>query len=398
METMRIVFVSSHHPSEESMGLAHIVSWISREMVSWGHQVRVYYPVPGSGEAKAPPKVDTFHGVEAVGVSTPRSSRTPFGPEYAFSRRVADALDEPVDVVVINNEQGGVRVVDRALRLHREHGGTPLSVDVLHGLGVRFLEIGRPQRPPGARPYLGYFADRNALRRLEGGGARHAEVCIACSRAVKEDLVRVYGVDPERVFVIYNGVDARPARSAEDQARARQALGIGAATRVLTFLGRDHHRKGLDIARETVTLLRRKGIDLLLLNAGNDEPSSEGVRSVGSVSPEMKEQLMDACDAFFLPTRYEGFPAVVQEASARGVPVVTTREANVEMGEAGVDYVQVSPNTAAAHAEVLGRLLNDRSALWDMGMRGRRILGTRSYERQAREYVDLFRKGLSAQT
>jgi glycosyltransferase involved in cell wall biosynthesis len=396
-DPLRIDFVSSHHPSEDAMGLAHIVSWLSREMSSWGNTVRVFYPIHGPGSNHAPPTRDEYQGVEAIGVPTPEVSRTPFGPENAFSRRVASLLKEPVDVVVVNNEQGGAHVVERALRLHRANGEPPLAVDVLHGLGLRFLEHGREHRPPGVRPWLGYFADRRAIRRLEGGGARNAEVCIACSRAVKEDLVKVYGVDPRRVFVIYNGVDARPLRTPEDRDRAREKLGLGHEELVLTFLGRDHLRKGLDVARKTVALLRKEGLPLTLLNAGNNEPASDGVRALGSVPADTKDLLMDACDAFFLPTHYEGFPAVVQEASARGVPVVTTKEANVELGANGVDFVAVDPNTPEAHAAALRPLLQDRDALWEMGVRGRQVLGTRSYESQAREYLDLFRRGLAVQ-
>ncbi len=398
MESLRIAFVSSHHPAEQAMGLAHIVSALSRCMAKDGHAVRVYYPTYGATGAGQVATRGSHDRVETVGVPTPRESFWPFGPETHFSRRVARLLESDLDVVVVNNEQGGAGVVRQALRMDRAPGGGhPLAVDVLHGLGLRFLEVGRATRPKTFRTYYaGFWADRFFLRRLEGGGAREVEVCIACSKAVKEDLRSVYHVDPRRIHVIYNGVTPRQPRTREEYERARQRLGIPQGTRVLSFLGRDPYRKGLDIARHTVTRLRKEGIPLLLLNAGNDEASEEGVRTLGSVSEADRAALMDACDAFFLPTRYEGFPAVVQEAAARAIPVVTSGEANVELGTPGRDFIEVRPNTVDAHSAALLEALKDPSELWNMGERGRKSLGTRTYEAQAEEYLSLFRLGLSS--
>ncbi len=395
METLRIAFVSSHHPEERGMGLAHIVSWLSRCMADWGHATRVYYPIDDLGGTKREAEKGTFGKVETVGVPAPRTSHVPFGPERAFSSRVAKLLRDDLDVVVVNNEQGGANVVRKALKLDRGGGrGAPLAVDVLHGLGVRFLEVGRAVRPHTLRTYhVGYLADRLFLMRLEGRGARACEVCVACSKAVQEDLVRVYGVDPERTHVIYNGVEPQPHRTREDQAKARAELGISGSTKVLTFLGRDPYRKGLDIAQGAVARLRKDGVDVVLLNAGNDVPSTDGVRAFGSVPEVLRSALMDACDAFFLPTRYEGFPAVVQEAAARGIPVITSREANVELGRPGVDFVEVRPNSLSANILAVRQALEDPQ-LWEMGARGRSTFGTRAYETQAREYLELFHQGL----
>lgn len=379
------------------MGLAHIVSWLSRCMAERGHRARVYYPI--TERAAAGPKAveGTFGRVETVGVPAPSRSRVPFGPERVFSSRVAKLLSDDLDVMVVNNEQGGAPVVREALRRARPSGrGSPLAVDVLHGLGYRFLQVGRATRPRTFRTYtLGFWADGIFVKRLEGGGARACELCIACSKAVKEDLVQVYRVDPRRVHVVYNGVEPRPQRTEEDRLRARAVLELPERTRVLTFLGRDPYRKGLDLARAAIAQLRSEGLDVVLLNAGNDEPPSEGVRCLGSVSETMRASMMDACDAFYLPTRYEGFPAVVQEAAARGVPVVTSREANVELGRPGEDFYEVRPNTVEANVREVRRALLD-PALEALGKRGRATIGTRAYDRQAGEYLELFRRALAA--
>ena len=52
--------------------------------------------------------------------------------------------------------------------------------------------------------------------------------------------------------------------------------------------------------------------------------------------------------------------------------------------------------TVDAHSAALLEALKDPSELWNMGERGRRTLGTRTYEAQAEEYLSLFRRGLSS--
>ncbi|MDE1820694.1 MAG: glycosyltransferase [Euryarchaeota archaeon] len=394
MAGLDIAFVSSHHPSVESMGSSHVVSFLGREIARRGHRVRVFYPErPG-----LPTGPSRWGGMEAQLVPGESLRKFPFGPEFGFSQNVARELPDDLDVVVVNNEQGGAPVIRRARAMQRSNGGRrPLTVGVLHGLSLRMLEIGRALRPRTFRPRVGYYLDWAFLWWLEGRGASLADVCVAPSAAVREELLETYHLRPSHVQVIYNGTEARPLRSPEERRKAREALGLDPRNLYLLFIARDHYRKGLDIARETVGLLRSGGLPVTLLNVGNGQPSSEGVRSLGSVSPEVKDQLIAACDAFFLPTRYEGYPIVIQEAAAVGVPVVTTPAAHVEIGTSGRDYLAVEPNTPEAHARALRSLLQDPPRLEQMGREGRAAQAMQTYARQATAYLELFERGLSGE-
>jgi glycosyltransferase involved in cell wall biosynthesis len=391
MGPLRVEIVSSHPPSEQGLGMPHVVSRLSQQLVSWGHRVRVYYPQLVSD---APVRA-TWEGVEAVGVSARGFPRLPFGPDNAFSRRVARLIEPGVDVVMANNERGGYPVVREAKRMQSaSEGERPLAVEVIHGLNLRVLQLERSHRPPGLRPQLGYHLDSWALRRLEGRAASSADVCVVPSETVRKDMIATYGVEPGRARVIYNGVEPRPLRTPEVQRAARRSLRLDDEGYVLSFLGHDVTRKGLDIAQQTVRRLRGAGMKVLLLNMGNDVPSAEGMRSLGVVDPAIKEQGLLASDVFFLPTHYDTLPLVVLEAASMGLPVVTTPGANVELGRPGEDFVLVEENRAEVHARVLAELLPDRERRTRLGEAGRRALGTRSYEQQAREYLELFTRRL----
>ncbi|GAB3259769.1 glycosyltransferase family 4 protein [Arthrobacter pigmenti] len=99
------------------------------------------------------------------------------------------------------------------------------------------------------------------------------------------------------------------------------------------FIGRIHRDKGLDILLRASQICRERGIDIVVLILGR--PEDESVKAlvdrhvsggnthyVGRVADP--RPYMRAMDIHCLPTLREGFPNVVLEASALGVPTITT--------------------------------------------------------------------------
>ena len=388
-ETLRIAFLSSYHPRESARGAGHTIAEIGRRMAAAGHDVDVYYPIRGT---RVPP-IDLADGMRAIPISGSLAVPFPFGPDLAYSWRAARYLPGDRDVIVAHNEIGGAFVLPRAQRTRR-NGSTapPIAIQTFHGIALRFLQISRSRRPEGIRPQLGYVPDWLAVRTLEGRAARAADACVVCSRAIGDEVRALYGIPPDRIHVIYNGVEAQPTPTAEERRTARAALGLAPGTRALCFIGEDTHRKGLDVALDTVRRLRERGRDVVLLNLGNPVPSSEMMQSFGVVDGPTKRRILVASDVFFLPTRYEGLPAVVQEAAALHLPVVTTPAANIEWGVPGRDFVLIDPNTPEAAVEALLPLLDAEDRRCSVAENGYQSLGSRGYDQQVAEYLALFRE------
>ncbi len=81
--------------------------------------------------------------------------------------------------------------------------------------------------------------------------------------------------------------------------------------------------------------VKKKGIDLLLraadpelelvlCGAGSQIPPQPGTRVLGLVDQSTLAEVYRAADVLVLPSEGEGFPLVVQEALASGLPVVVT--------------------------------------------------------------------------
>lgn len=167
-----------------------------------------------------------------------------------------------------------------------------------------------------------------------GSGTRKI---IANSRRGKEEIIRHYGTPPEKIEVIYNGVDLdrfHPSHRGRFREPIRSRFGIGPDALVLLFVGSGFERKGLDCLIEAAALLRESipSFTLLVAGKGNEALYRQKARRAGieknlCFTGPFKEitQLYAAADLMVLPTRYDPFANVCLEAMASGLPVITTR-------------------------------------------------------------------------
>jgi glycosyltransferase involved in cell wall biosynthesis len=213
----------------------------------------------------------------------------------------------------------------------------------------------------GLRAYLNSVVPRSVLR---------ADLVLADSEATRQDILDLYRTPPDKVSVLYSGVDGR-FQPVTDQA-ARQALrvryAIGDGPYILS-LGTVQPRKNYPRLIEAFRQLDDP--DLKLVIAGGrgwlDSPLYELVRSarlekrvqfLGFVADEDLPALYSAAGAFAFPSLYEGFGLPVLEAMACGVPVVTSNVSSLPE-VAGEAALLVDPQDVTALAEALSRALTD---------------------------------------
>jgi len=152
---------------------------------------------------------------------------------------------------------------------------------------------------------------------------RCADHVIFISDAIMRYFASV--VSAERSSLVFNGVDTRtfspPDR--EDVQCERQGLNLPPNVPIALFVGRFVDKKGLSVLK----CLARARPDILFACAGQGErdPVQWGlpnVRVFRSLAGPSLAALYRASDLLLLPSVGEGFPLVVQEALACGLPVV----------------------------------------------------------------------------
>ncbi|HEX5760917.1 MAG TPA: glycosyltransferase family 4 protein, partial [Thermoanaerobaculia bacterium] len=164
------------------------------------------------------------------------------------------------------------------------------------------------------------------LGRLVLGGADRVVVVSAVVRAYFTDRVR-FRREP---LLVPNGVDHavfRPAPDEAARARRRAALDLPGDRPVLLFVGRFVEKKGLRLLRALAA--GRPEWLWAFAGWGPDDPAGWGLPQVRRLDRLAHAELVawyQAADLLVLPSTGEGFPLVVQEAMACGLPAVVSAE------------------------------------------------------------------------
>lgn len=264
----------------------------------------------------------------------------------------------------------------------------PLRSKVPLALMVQDLSFEhRPQDYP--------LATRLRLRWAVRAQVRRARVVLTVSDDARADLIRSYGLDPSRVFRVYNA--SLPSPPLDEQVVADQRSWLrdqGVTGPFLLYLGNLHPRKNVVGAIEAFGLAQRSqpGLtDHQLVVAGGRwwgsgeqeaarrHTSAGSVVFLGRVDDAQREVLLRDATALVYPSLFEGFGLPPLEAMSRGTPVVASDRTSIPevVGDGGLC---VDPVDIAGLAEALVRVATDRELAVELAQRGRRRASTFSVE------------------
>ncbi len=273
---------------------------------------------------------------------------------------------------------------------------------VPHVLSAHSLESLRPWKAEqlGGGYALSSWAERTAYEGAAG--------IIAVSAGMREDILRVYPVDPAKVHVVHNGIDLAGWRRPEtDAGRAvadgvARRFGIDPSRPAVVFVGRITRQKGLPYLLRAVEQLPRE-VQVVLCAGAPDTPEiaaevsgavaklqehRDGVVWIEQMLPRAELiAVLSACTVFVCPSIYEPLGIVNLEAMAVSLPVVATATGGIPEvvadGETGilVPIDQVADGTGTPTdpdrwvenlARALTQLALDPERAAAMGRAGRR--------------------------
>ena len=242
------------------------------------------------------------------------------------------------------------------------------------------------QRARAETPWKNFCIAANPLHRyylsIERKIFQTTPIIVANAERGREEIMRHYGVEPERVRVIHTGVDRerfQPDNRERFRALVRKEIGVPPDAPLVLFVGGGFKRKGLAAAIRAVADLGPKEVWLAVAGRGDVGPyrrlaSERAVAERVAFLGERRdvEALYGAADVFCLPTLYDPCSNACLEALASGLPVVTSAadgasEAIVE-GENGM--VLRDPLDRAEVAQALKRALTlERAAVVEVSNR-----------------------------
>ena len=355
---MRVLLISWEYPPIIEGGLARHVRKLSEHLV--GEGVEMHVLTRGGGRL---PATEERHGVVIHRLAEP-----PFPTDVrAFVRwvkamnrdmcRLGDQLADTIGFDLIHSHDWLVAsAADEIARRIRR----PWLVT------VHATEYGRHQGWVEKYPQSHiHGAERRMVRR--------ADHVITCSRYMASHVSTVFGVSPDRITPIQNGIDPHdlePVASDLGELRARYAE---TGERLVLLVGRLVYEKGFHLALDALAPVIAKLGGIRFVVAGTGTAEAELRRQarrlgldrngvfLGWVGDDMLHSLYRISDLCIVPSIYEPFGLVALEAMASGCLCVVAdtgglREVVPGDGTVGLRFPS---RDAAALQEVLERVLTD---------------------------------------
>ncbi len=197
------------------------------------------------------------------------------------------------------------------------------------------------------------------------------EAVIAISKPVSLHLSRDFGVSPEKIYWIANGINLERFVVVTPQARAqaRQKWGMDDAPWV-GIIARLSDVKGIDILIKTMPLILKEipSAHLLIAGHGPEEMTLKRLTRELQLTTyvhfkditNQTHELLCALDVFVMPSLMEGLGLSVIEAQACGIPVVASRVGGlIDLIEDGKSGYLVAVNAPPALARRIIEILRD---------------------------------------
>lgn len=239
----------------------------------------------------------------------------------------------------------------------------------------------------------------------------HARHVIVPSEHTRHDLIGQMGAPSDKVSVIYEA--ANPSFRPIPVEPARQAMRkkYDIPDTYVFFVGTIEPRKNIAGLLQSFHLLRTKygRTDVGLVIAGGKgwlfDETLEQVRQLhledstfflGRVGDEELHQLYVGARAHIHPAYYEGFGLPPLEAMACGTPTIVSNVSSLPevVGDAAL---LVNPNDREEIAVAMDRLLSDDALHAELRAKGLQRAQLFSWERAARQTLEVYRKVAAAQ-
>lgn len=226
-----------------------------------------------------------------------------------------------------------------------------------------------------------------------------ADAVTSCSVFAAHDLER-FGLPAERVAVVPNGVQL-------DEPVGDRPAALAGVGRYILGIGRLVEVKGFDaLIRAYAELVERgadKSVDLVIGGDGPDlarlqrQADSLGLHGrvwfPGALSRPQVGAAMAAALALVVPSRVEAFGITVLEGWRAGIPVIATRHGGpAELISDGEDGILVDPESDAAIAAALERLIADPDSADVLGARGAQSVLAYSWDAAASAYERIYER------
>ncbi len=250
------------------------------------------------------------------------------------------------------------------------------------------------------------------LRLYEKKLMNRSDALIAVSKYTVTELTNLYGINQNKIQVIYNGVDVDRFKPRPNKTEIRQDFGLDPNEKIVLFVGRLYHRKGLETLIQSVPPVIKEFSNVKFVISGTGFKQKEEslkklvkeldiknhVTFLGYVPDEKLPLLYATSDIFVLPAIYENFPFAILEAQSTGIPVISTKVGGIpEFLVDSENGFLVDPGNSTQITQRLLYLMRNPELAKKMGDNGRKkIEETFDWDLITKQVISLYNKLLKA--
>lgn len=220
---------------------------------------------------------------------------------------------------------------------------------------------------------------------------------ITVSNETKNSLIQNYGVKPERINVVHNGVDLKLVGSITIDKKIKNSI---------VFVGRLAPHKHVDDLINVLKLLKNDFEDIHLKIIGNGVEKDNLINIVNDLNLSNKIDFLSdlkysdvireikSSNILVLPSTREGFGMVLAEANACSLPVVAYKSGGVtEVIDDGKNGFLVEPRNINELSERIRFLLENKEIAREMGDNGRKkVINYFDWDKIVENIIEIYKK------
>lgn len=233
---------------------------------------------------------------------------------------------------------------------------------------------------------------------LEKRCFNNAKFIIANSNMIKDEIIDTYGIRPNKIDVVYNGVESKTINHESSFKKLSKEFDIDKNSSILLYVGSGFKRKGVEEFLEIIAKLKNQSAKAFIIG------KEKNLEYYQQLSKDLKidktviftgpradvDDFYTIGDIFLFPTRYEPFSNVVLEAMSFENAVFTTRQNGAH--EILTDEYIMASSKDFSVAKKIDDLLEDAKELSDIKRENKLIASKLSIELNMQKTIEVINK------
>jgi UDP-glucose:(heptosyl)LPS alpha-1,3-glucosyltransferase len=233
---------------------------------------------------------------------------------------------------------------------------------------------------------------------LEQKCFNNAKSIVANSKMVKDEIIRTYDINPNKIDIIYNGIEFKNIDYQESFKKLSSEFSITQNQPIILFVGSGFKRKGVEEFLRIIAMIKTKGIKAFIVGKENNMSHYLNLSKELNIDNQVfftgprvdVSDFYTISDIFLFPTHYDPFSNVVLEAMYFENAVFTTCS-NGASEILDTDFIMNNPYDRKV-AKSIDNLLSNIATLNEIKIRNNKISKQFPIEKNLKKTLEVINK------